>query len=387
VLAPLFFSQAYLDVARGHLAADDPAVRADAVTTLGREIVEPRALDEDQAGAALEVLLTAARDTDPGVRRALLAFLATQAGPERLNKAVNDEMAAWMIKEAGQNEDPTRRDLALEAMGQVSRSAFRNYLASRLDEPNPAVRLKLVRAMGGQHTIHAVAPLINLMNSDPLCRAEAEAALDRIYAEGSFAVFKGTDAAVKGALQGLTRAMAQHDAQLEAVMGEIHGRPAGEEPPGPLSAFERALQSPQAAERMRAVYELGRSGDAAARPLLVAALADSDERVGAAAALAVARLGGPGLVEELQQRVLIEASPSARGNVALALGFTGQRAAVDPLLVALAQERDYEARRSIVRALGELGEGHAAPGLRRAAAEDARLAGEVERALQRIGDG
>ena len=388
VAAPLFFSRAYLDVARTHLGSPDPAVRADAVATLGREIIQPEELDQARRGEAARLIMTAAGDEDPAVRAALLAFLAEQAGAGPMAGAIDDQAAAWLIAEANQKQDPRRRDLALETMGRVSNQAFRKYLVQRLNEPNPAVRIKVVRSLGGQHTIHAVAPLINLMNSDPLCRAEAQAALDRIYAEGSFSPFTGTDRAVKHAMQGLTQAMAQHDAQLEAVLRDIDGGEAGRpeaEPEGPLSEFERALRSGDPAERMRAVYELGMAGDPAAVPTLLEALRDDDPRVGAAAALALTRAGGPGVIDELQRRILSEETATARGNAALAMGFTGSRTAVDPLLVALAQERDLGARRMIVQALGELGEAHAVPGLRRAAEQESRLAPDVERALLRIG--
>jgi HEAT repeat protein len=85
----------------------------------------------------------------------------------------------------------------------------------------------------------------------------------------------------------------------------------------------------------------------------------------------------------LQERLAAPAA-ATRGSAALALGFTRQPAALDPLLVALATERDLAVTQRVIQALGELGLPAAGPGLRRAAAEDPRVQADVAAALARL---
>ena len=134
---------------------------------------------------------------------------------------------------------------------------------------------------------------------------------------------------------------------------------------------------------MRAAYELGLSGAPEAAPILFRALGEKDPAVGPAVAMALARLNTAG-----QETVLVEGLGSGdnavRLNSALALGFGRKTEALDPLLVALANEKDVEVKRGMILALGELGLPGAAPEIRRASEVDPRIAPEAQAALRRL---
>ena len=99
--------------------------------------------------------------------------------------------------------------------------------------------------------------------------------------------------------------------------------------------------------------------------------------------MALARLNTAG-----QETVLVEGLGSGddavRLNSALALGFGRKTEALDPLLVALANEKDVEVKRGMILALGELGLPGAAPEIRRASEVDPRIAPEAQAALRRL---
>jgi HEAT repeat protein len=223
--------------------------------------------------------------------------------------------------------------------------------------------------------------LINLTVSDPICRAEAQAALDTLYDEGRISFFGSHDRMTKNALKVLTDAMADYNTQMEAMLNDDpHGRATK---PHPFAGYEELLSSPDPAIRLKAVYELGRTGDKQAVPLLIRALSDKDVNVGSAAAMALCKLDRVGQIELLQKK-LSSPESAVRGNAALALGFTRNEDSVDLLLVALATEKDLDTKRRMIKALGELGSNAAVPGLKHAADQDPRVKSDVEEVLRTL---
>jgi hypothetical protein len=238
----------------------------------------------------------------------------------------------------------------------------------------------IIRSLAAQHSTKALGPLINIVTTDPICRAEAKAALDRLYQEGRVAFFDSQDRAVKNALHSLSDTMATYSDQMESAMDDG----SGEAPPtGPFAQSEKALTSRDPQTRIKAVYELGLTGDKRAAPLLMNALNDTDTDVGSAAAMAVSRLDPEGLLDTLRKNVSAD-SPALRGNSALALGFLKKKEDLDPMLVALAGEKDLGAKKKIIHGLSEMGLAAAIPGLRGAAASDPRVKAEVDIAVIRL---
>jgi HEAT repeat protein len=175
--------------------------------------------------------------------------------------------------------------------------------------------------------------------------------------------------------------MATYNSQMEEALDEMDG--GRRKPRGPFAAHEDALHSKEAKIRLKAVYELGMTGDKAAVPLLLSALEDPDPEVGAAAAMAIAQTDPDGQLEQMKNG-LSAASPALRGNAALALGFIKNKASLDLLLVALASEKDVQVKKRVIQGLAEMGMTAAVPGLEEAARNDPQVRPEVDAALSRL---
>ena len=388
VVTPALFSQSYLDVARRHLGSADPAVRADTAATLAREIAEPEQLAGPDRPAALALLLGQLAGDDPAVQEQALDFLGAHGSEADVGDAVDPAMLALLQAQAADNNHPGRRDAAIRALGAVRKPGIAAHLVERVrTEPNPAVRLKLVRALGTQGSMEAIGPLMDLAAHDPLCRAEARAALDRTFRGSRLSLFAGQDSQVKQALSGLTDAMARHDQQIQDIMGAIDGSAdAVQAYPGPYGPYQRILDQGSESERIQAVHALRETGEPGVVPILLELLGHPSRYVGAAAAIAIAELDPAGAEDELRARL---DSPSAdvRRDAALALGFTRQPRHVDPLLVALAQEPSLDTAEEIIFALGELQSPDARSGLEAAARRHPRLQTAAEDALRRLPEG
>ena len=132
--------------------------------------------------------------------------------------------------------------------------------------------------------------------------------------------------------------------------------PARAEEAAGKSGIERPLAqlgSKDDYERHRAVVALGKSGDRAAVDPLIGLLGDSDYFVRAFAASALSDLGDPRAVDPLV-RALADPNDRVRRSAAEALGRLRDPKALDPI-AALLGDPDVFVRRTAAMALGDLG--------------------------------
>ena len=116
----------------------------------------------------------------------------------------------------------------------------------------------------------------------------------------------------------------------------------------------KILREGESYEKHRAVIALGSSGNPAAVEPLVKALGDSDFFVRSFAATALGNLKDPRAVAPLI-KALSDENQRVRRSAAEALGSLGRREALDPLIKALDDENVF-VRRSAAQALGNLGD-------------------------------
>jgi HEAT repeat protein/predicted Ser/Thr protein kinase len=379
-LSATIFSRTYFEIAGKRLAAPDPIMRAQALKDLGREILNPHELRKEDVPKALARLAAMGSDADDRVITAWLEFLSDSGDAKGVADAIGPEPAGRLLQRADSTDKPRQRNLAIAAIGKIRRPDFAEHLIRRLSEPNPSLRMLIVRSLGDQRSPKALGPLINVVTADPICRAEAKAALERLYREGRLAFFDGQDLTAKTSLRKLTDAMATYNSQMEEALDEVDGK---KTPTGPFAAYQDALASGNPESRIKAVYELGMTADKGAAPLLMAALDDPDPGVGSAAAMALSQVDPAGQIETLRNG-LSAPSPTRRGNAALALGFIKSKESLDPLLVALAGEKDLAAKKRMIGGLSEMGLSTAIPGLEEAARSDPRVRPDVDSALRRI---
>jgi serine/threonine protein kinase len=369
----------YVDLAARQLSSDNSEVRARALQTLGRELQNPEVLKPENRDQATALLLGAWEDPHVDVKASLLRVLADHGDLQQLGTQVPEPMAAWLIQTASSTQDAEQASAALAAIGELRRPEFVRYLIGRLNEPNPAVRLRVVRSLGNQQSSEALGPLINLIIKDPVCRGEAEAALEKFYEGGRLSMFGKHDRMAKGALKHLQSALGQYHAQMEAALGET--QPQDQDVWAP---YQDALKSGDEAVRLQAVYELGRTGEAGAGRILVGLLPEEGS-VGEAAALSLGRSGLKDVFKVLPAGLSAEKAVE-RYNTALAMGFSGQKTFSDALLVAAAQESSEDVRAAMISAVGEIGDPAAVPSLKNLA-RDYPVHGEtISRILRRMPD-
>jgi len=381
VVTALLASQDFVSLSRQQLNSTDALVRRDAVEALAREVAQPELLTRpERREEAAALLVGAFRDPEARVTDPLLQFLAAEGQREEIAPLLGEEHRAWIMEQASTSPEPVRRATALAAAGRIRHPDLAAFLMARLAEPNPALRLQVVRALGNQRSSKAIGPLINLTIRDPICRAEAEAALEKIYAGGRLSLFRKHDLAAKGAVRKLQQAMSVYNQRMEAVLEpDRERRPASVE-----EVYREALASSDPEARLRAVYEIGNTADPTLTPLLWDLLGDEQAPVGAASAYALARLLPDEQWSALHQ-ALQEGPPARKADAALAIGFGKRTEFLDDLLVLLAGGPSIELRCAAANALGELGDARARPGLR-AATREPTLKEDAERALARLGE-
>ena len=380
VLSATVFARTYIEIAGKRLISPDPVIRAAALKDLAREALKPEELKPEDLPKALALLAGMSSDKDERVLTAWLEFLAEHGDAPGVANAVGPVPSKRLIEIADCN-NPAERNLAITAIGKIRRSDFSDYLIGRLREPNPSIRMLVIRSLAEQKTSKALGPLINIVSSDSICRAEAKAALDKLYKEGRIAFYDSHDQAVKGALRNLGNALESYNTQTEDALDDM---PGGEKrSSSPFAASEKALTSQDPATRTKAVYELGLTGDKRAVSLLMPVLSDSDPDVGAAAAMAISRVDPEGQLDALRKNLSADL-PALRGNSAIALGFAKKKEDLDPLLVALANEKDVDAKKRIVRGLSELGLAAAIPGIQESAKNDPRIKPDADLAVIRL---
>ncbi len=373
-------SKDYLDVARAHLQSDRITVRSEAVTTLGRELAEPEQLHHEQRDEAAQTLLQTHLDSDPTVRKHLLQALANYGNLKTIrNAADNSSVTTWVLQEATRKENPEIRDLALKVMGSVPHAHYINHLVGLLRNPDASVRLKAVRSLGQQKDMRILKPLMQVVATDPECRAYATKALNNYLDEGRLSLFSRTDAAIKSSVRKVSAIMADHNRKVEEVLNEIPSN--GAEAPDPIDEARRILGGSDLLKKFQALRELGDANHPMAEPLLFDSLRDLD--VGTAAAFELAARTGDETLHKLIP-LLKDPSTTVRANASTCMGLSGLESAVDPLVVALSNERDEETTIYIIRALGELRSPDSIPGLRSIDSRSEQIGVEVKRALQRI---
>jgi HEAT repeat protein len=197
---------------------------------------------------------------------------------------------------------------------------------------------------------------MNLIVRDPVCRGEAEAALEHFYEQGRLSLFNKQDRMAKGALQRLQGALGQYQDQMDQALGT------GQAEPDVWAPYREALQSSDEAVRLQAVAELGRSGEEPAGRILMDLLSRQDD-LGGAAAFHLGRSGLEPLFSRLPAG--LRGQPAAvRKNTALAMGFTGRNSFSDVLLASASSEANAEVRQAMIAAVGEIGNPEAVPSLK-----------------------
>jgi serine/threonine protein kinase len=379
------FSRTVLDLSRSRMAARDPDIRAESVAALGREVITPVDLRPEDRSAALALLMSAYQDPDAKVRQSLLNFLAEHGDGDGVGAAVDRDVGRWLMRTAGDRNDPDARNAAIRALGKIRRPDFAEYLVNRLDEPSPSVRLMIVRSLGQQRSRKALQPLMRLATDDPVCRAEAEAALKHFFRKTRVlpTSLPGASRSLQNSLAEFSESMAQYGTQMERIAGDEEGEGSATDRRDPFAHLRQVLAGGAPAEQVAAAYELGMTGDKAAAAVLLGFLGLQDPEVGAAVAMAISKADREGQVSELIRR-LTDPSPAVRGNAALALGFCMRPQALDPLLVALAVETDGFVKQRIIASLGELGLPGARAGLELTAEKDPTVQKQVHKALQRL---
>ena len=286
---------------------------------------------------------------------------------------------AWVLQEATRKENPEIRDLALKVMGSVPHAHYINHLVGLLRNPDASVRLKAVRSLGQQKDMRILKPLMQVVATDPECRAYATKALNNYLDEGRLSLFSRTDAAIKSSVRKVSAIMADHNRKVEEVLNEIPSN--GAEAPDPIDEARRILGGSDLLKKFQALRELGDANHPMAEPLLFDSLRDLD--VGTAAAFELAARTGDETLHKLIP-LLKDPSTTVRANASTCMGLSGLESAVDPLVVALSNERDEETTIYIIRALGELRSPDSIPGLRSIDSRSEQIGVEVKRALQRI---
>ena len=354
-------STSYLDFAAGQLKSENPQVRAESIRALGREVMTPEQLKPDQVKGALDLLGGQFTDPNVTVRYSLLNFYAASADREDVQASLDENHYAWLKALAGQDREPNRRNLAFTVIGKIRRPEFTEYLISRLDDPNPTVRLYAIRALGDQHARRSLFPLIQVIHEDPICRAEAEAALDKFYEHGRISLIGKHNRETMAMLKDLSDALARYNNETEAIAraGNLHYDPA----PEPLDVIKRALRSPDESIRLKAVHELGKSGTEDAMECLVGSLAEVDADVGKAVAMTLAVFDPEKVVEAVKELARAD-STATRKNAVLALGFSRAPAAADHLVLLLSQEKEPVVKEAIVEAMGLVQQPSVEPALR-----------------------
>lgn len=221
-----------------------------------------------------------------------------------------------------------------------------------LGDPHDHVRAVAAGALGQLHARDAV-PALAVLAEDPsdIVRQEMVEALGRI---AQAAVIKSKRRRFR------PRRLRTPDGQSRWLAWRKVPKPAGP-PPDPaaltLATLRFALADASAGVRGQAAVALGRLGNPAAAPDLIAILNDTDETVRCHAAAALGALGSatPGTVEALVG-MLADGSAEVRAGAAQALGALKKAAAAAvPALVPLLQDREEAVRTAAAGAIAQAG--------------------------------
>lgn len=227
------------------------------------------------------------------------------------------------------NDVRTAATVALGQLGEVSIEPLRVALR----DGDKSVRRAAAEALGQLGDARAVAPLLTaLQDDDKNIRRAAAAALKRL----GIAVVK--------------KQLADHRNRQEVALalgwlGNVNA----------LELLLRELRNPWHSNDWRVVEALGQLGDARAVKPLLETLQNQNRYVRWAAAEALGQLGDARATEQLVKVTLQDSEEYVRQAAAVALSQLRDTHTVEPLLVALNNEK-WLVRRAAAKALGQLGD-------------------------------
>ncbi|HET8650861.1 MAG TPA: HEAT repeat domain-containing protein, partial [Gemmatimonadales bacterium] len=358
-----------------------PAVRIAVVTAIRR------AGRRDLAG---ELLISAAGETDAGVRAAALEALAALEVRDAVPVAV-DHLS-----------DPDER-VRSEALGLLGRLGSPDMIAAveaRSGDPEPAVRAAAARALGAgvgagadaipvlrgllhdpapevreqsaravaQLELRTLAPAVRDLLDDPAApvrRAAAEA-LGRVDdRSGAPALLAALAHAPEDLHQSLAEAIGRLDPSLApelanqlAASGDVAGKLglinalADNSSDASAPTIMRMVEDPSPAVRSAAIQALARIDDEDAAARARRALADPDAGVRAAALDTLVRLQDAASEPDLRERLAADPSPLVRERAALAVGLFAEPGGAPALLDACRTDQPAAVRAAAVLALG-----------------------------------
>jgi HEAT repeat protein len=349
----------------------EPAPRASAQTSPMPGTVAPQAPAPAPVDAATQLRDLAKRLIEADGRGGWRTAAEPAAELEKLGPA-GGELLFSLLKDP---DVAVRRGAAFHLLGKFDpgREEHAEAFASLLDDDDRTIRgigLAAVKQMRSADQVAAVPRLATMLDSHREAQPDNRAGIARLL--GSL------KAEAAPALEQLaTAASGDPDPRVRSACLRALGQIAGEDQRASLLA--KGLADKDAAVRLVAAAQLRDQGFAAlsASPDLAGALSDSDQRVSAAAAEALIRLG---LAPPVQETVI-----GAEGKVET-LTRTGEKA-IEALRGVLSS-KDVEARKLALACLAKIGPPAklAVPAIENCKADsDSQIKQLAEVALQRIG--
>ncbi|MBI3098166.1 MAG: protein kinase [Planctomycetes bacterium] len=357
IAAPILFHQSYLDLARGNLQSPSLEVRQSAYKSLAADLVGRKWDDPKEKEEAIALFLPGAIDPDPTISGTVLEHLKAHGQEPEIKAPAEAKLVGPLVERLKVSTKESEKVLILDVLGGLAARDAVPVLHEMIADPNDQVRVHVIRALGDIADRRSMEPLMRAQIGDPVTRADARMALQKLYQNAVIVPFSGQDAAVKNVMAGLSDTLAEAQQRYEDL-GYGSGDVDGENRPSqkPIDVAIRALKSPEVTARLQAAYEIAtKLQDTKAAPALYEALGDSDRDVGRAAGEALVALAVPGLNEEALKR-LGDASAFMRRGVADLCRTIGDKSFSDPLAMALAKEGDPAVKAVMCEALGKVGE-------------------------------
>ncbi len=333
-------------------------VQVDASTSTG----EPAPAQSPRLvpAGAMASLVTALRDSDAGVRRAVARSLG-ESGDSTVVGALSQALrtdadvevrrsAAWALGQLEDargvpalgealrsDKDAEVRRKAAWALGQIENASAVGVLVEALEDSDGEVRRMAGWALGQIEDRSAVPGLITVLkDADPEARRMAAWALGQIE-----------DPA---AVQALGAALKDSNAEVRRsalhALGEI-------ESPEAVSWLVPMLRDADAEVRKEAAWSLGQIESADAVAALVAALRDSNAEVRKTAAWALGQIESPQAAEGLAT-ALADSDVGVRRSAAWALGQINDVHQAPKALIDALRDKDAKVREAAAHALREI---------------------------------